>query len=114
MAESECKTTGTDAEGKTCGPLCACSMGLAAGMLWAAGLLLVGLVAMHTKTWGHQFITTFGSVYWGFKATLAGAFIGAGWGLLDGFIGGLVLFGLYNLFSRCGCRCCRRPKESGK
>ena len=44
-------------------------------------------------------VTAIGSVYRGYSISPTGSFIGLVWGLVDGFIGGLILAWLYNFFA---------------
>ncbi len=84
----------------------ACAFGLAIGIASAIGMLLFGLSAYYYST-GHQLIALMGSVYVGYAPTIKGSFIGALWGLVEGFIWGLIIAWLYNFFSRCcGKWCC--------
>lgn len=74
------------------------AFGLAAGTLWAAGLVTFGLIAnMHTG-WVHG-MEMIGMFYIGYGQGI-GLLYGAIWGFLDGFIGGFLLAWLYNLFAR--------------
>lgn len=73
------------------------AMGLALGILWAAGVLVATLVAM-SNGYGAEFIESLGKVYLGLDLTLGGAIVGAIWGFVDAFIGGYVLAWLYNKF----------------
>ncbi len=74
------------------------AMGLAFGVLWAAGVLIIGLLATFTG-YGSELIASLGTVYLGLEATLVGVVIGAVWGFVDAFIGGYVLAWLYNKFA---------------
>ena len=73
------------------------AMGLAFGILWAAGVLIIALLAMWNG-YGSEMIEALGTVYLGLEATLTGALIGAVWGFVDAFIGGYLLVWLYNKF----------------
>ena len=73
------------------------AMGLAFGILWAAGVLIIALLAM-SNGYGSEMIESLGTVYLGLEATLTGALIGAVWGFVDAFIGGYLLAWLYNKF----------------
>ena len=71
----------------------------ACSILWGAVIFLVTwwvLVlggASGEPTW-------LANIYLGYNISPAGSFIGLGWGLVDGLIGGAVLAWLYNRFSR--------------
>lgn len=66
--------------------------GLAVGLVWAIGLLVVGWTSI--MGWGTNFVTHMASVYKGFGASFGGAFVGAIWGFITGYIGG-ALFGFF-------------------
>ena len=75
----------------------ACSFAL----LWGGGvMLLVGLCNMCCDGYGQPFLDLIASIYPGYEATgtFGQFFIGVGYGVLDGFIGGAVLAWVYNLF----------------
>ena len=42
--------------------------------------------------------TFIGKIYRGDEGTATGSFIGLGWGLADGFVGGAIVAWVYNLF----------------
>ncbi len=83
--------------------------GLALGVMWGVGMLLVGLFGWQVN-YGVDFVNAMGSVYIGFGPTLKGSLLGALWGFVDGFIGGVVLAWLYNMFT-CNSRKCK-PSDS--
>jgi hypothetical protein len=71
-------------------------LGLAIGIVWGAGVLLLGLMAA-VWGWGATLVQVFGSLYLGFAPTFAGSLLGAAWGFADGFIGGALIAWLYNI-----------------
>lgn len=73
----------------------ACKLALAVGIVWAVGVFLMALIAM-SNGYGMQFVDFMSSFYIGYKADLAGAFMGLIWGFLDGFIGTYIIAWLYN------------------
>jgi len=75
------------------------ALGLASGILWAAGVLLLGLTSTYLS-WGNEWVDLLGSVYIGYKVGLFGAITGAIWAFVDGLIGGIVFAWLYNKFSK--------------
>lgn len=80
------------------------AFGLALGIAWGLSLLIVALVAMYTQHFT-AFVTAISTtMYEGYAATVQGAIVGGLWGLLDAFIGGLVIAWLYNCFAFCS-RC---------
>jgi len=76
------------------------SFGLAFGIVWALGLLIMGWLAA-LSGWGIGLVNVIGSVYLGYSPTFGGAIIGAIWGFVDLFIGGVILAAIYNV---CACR----------
>lgn len=83
------------------------AFGLALGIMWGVGMLVLGFAA-HWFMWGTPLVTTMGSAYVGFEPTLWGSVIGGVWGFCDGFIGGVVLAWLYNKFA---CKNCDKHNE---
>jgi len=73
------------------------ALALACGLIWGLGILFMTwfVIALDGST-GE--ITVLSRVYRGYNISLGGSIIGMGWGLVDGFLGGLVLAGLYNQF----------------
>jgi len=72
---------------------------LACSILWGLALFLVTWWvilldgASGDPTWLSQ-------IYRGYSISTVGSFIGLGWGLVDGLIGGAVLAWLYNRFAK--------------
>lgn len=54
---------------------------------------------------GTSIVDQWASVYPGFSASIAGGFIGLGWGFLEGFVLGVLWAWVYNI-CLCCCRCC--------
>lgn len=77
-------------------------MTIAAGLLWGAAILCVGLIHMADPSYGGNFLQMTSSVYPGFHSagTAEGLAIGTVEGLIDGAITGFVLSLLYNAFTR--------------
>jgi len=87
--------------------LCACRMGLAAGIVWGVGMFLLGLGTMFTEEYGHKTVEAIGRLYVGFQPeSFGGAVAGLIWGLVDGFIAVTIVVLLYNAMARCGPCCC--------
>jgi len=75
-------------------------LAIAAGITWAAVVLMVGLANLVWAGYGAAFLATVSSVYPGFEpGSLMQVFIGTGYGFVDGAIGGAVFAWVYNLFS---------------
>ncbi len=77
-------------------PLNVKGFALAGGILWGAGVLLVGLFAQ--AGYGLPFVEFIGSLYLGYGPSLQGAIIGGIWGFIDMGIAALVFAWLYNKF----------------
>lgn len=94
--------------------LSVCGFGTAFGVIWGLSMLLLAWLAASFDL-GLPLVDLFGSLYVGFSADFGGAFIGLGWGLLDGFIFGALLAVVYNL-SVCYCKCpyCKKVKSCEK
>ncbi len=75
------------------------AFGLACGLLWALGVVALGLLSI-TADYGTGFVSALSSVYLGFDGTSGGLVIGAVWGFLDGGIGGWLLALLYNKLAK--------------
>ena len=80
------------------GRLNAKAFGLAFGILWAGGILFMGLMAMFCN-WARPFVDVVSVMYVGYGATALGCLIGVVWGFIDAFIGGFLLAWLYNQFA---------------
>ena len=71
---------------------------VACGLLWGFGVFGLAWWVMCFDGQGVD-PGILGHVYRGFTITPLGSVIGLAWALADGFVGGLVLAWLYNLFS---------------
>ena len=80
------------------------SLGLAVGLWWGLGFAIIGILGMAAGV-GVSFIETFSIYYIGFAPTVPGIIVGFLWGLLDGFIGGVLIAAFYNIFSACSSKC---------
>ena len=74
-------------------------LGLAIGIVWGAGVLLLGVMAT-AWDWGTPLVKLFGSLYLGYAPTLPGILLGALWGFADGLIGGTLIAWVYNALGR--------------
>ena len=86
------------------------ALGFALGITWAAGILFVGFMSIYFDFYGHAFIDTMGSVYYGYQATFMGAIIGTIYAFCDGFISGIIFALIYNCCVKCMCRKCDKMK----
>jgi len=71
--------------------------GLALGAVFFLGVLFLGITASYFG-YGATIVEILGTIYPGYNATPAGSFLGAGWGLVDGFVCGWLFVYFYNLF----------------
>jgi hypothetical protein len=69
-------------------------LGLALGVTWGAGVLILGLIG--AVGWGRAVVDVLGSLYLGFRPTLLGSVIGGVWAFVDGTLAGVVIAWLYN------------------
>ena len=76
------------------------AFGLAAGILWGASLIIMGIIAMGAPGYCGDFVAAVGSKYVGYNATILGSIIGGIWGFIDAGIAGLILAWLYNKFAK--------------
>ncbi|HUX32558.1 MAG TPA: bacteriophage holin [Gemmatimonadaceae bacterium] len=73
------------------------AFGMACGLMWGLTLFIATWwVIMRTGASGSP--TMIGRVYIGYTVSTVGSFIGLAWGLVDGWIGGMIFAWLYNWF----------------
>ena len=77
--------------------LCVWGLGIALGIVWAISMLVAGWISIWG--WGTMFVNTMSSVYIGYTPSFGGGIVGAIWGFVDGFIGGILLAFFYNMVS---------------
>ena len=70
--------------------------------IWGGGIFITGIANLIWPTYGIEFLEMLASVYPGYQGTASFGQVleGTLYGVLDGFVGGLVLGWLYNLFAR--------------
>ncbi|MCD1293568.1 hypothetical protein CUJ83_00970 [Methanocella sp. CWC-04] len=73
--------------------------GLALGIIWGFGVLMLGLMATFLG-WGVQAVSTIGSVYLGYELSVIGSIIGLIWAIVDGFIAGFLIAYIYNVLTK--------------
>ncbi len=73
-------------------------LGLALGLITAAGLLFMSLMSAYVG-WGNELVSLVAGVYIGYGEGLGRGLVGVVWGFADGFVGGWVLAWLYNKLS---------------
>jgi hypothetical protein len=99
------------------GGKCGCSrlspipLGFAVGL--TCGLFMMAL-AWIAWIWGFgaMLVQQEAAIFPGFEASLNGGFYGLGWGILQGFIFGLVLGIIYNILMCCRSCCCCSAKSA--
>lgn len=68
---------------------------ITSGLLWGLGVFtLTWWIIFFDGATGDTLII--GKIYRGFSVSPTGSFIGLGWGLLDGYVGGAIFACLYN------------------
>ena len=96
-------------KGNSC-TVCGMSLGLTLGVLGGFAMLVMGLLSLKSGYIGELFQVT-SSIYPGTGSTGLGVLIGLVWGFADGFIGGVLIAWLYNMFSgKCCGKCCKGGK----
>jgi len=86
---------------------------ISAGVLWCAAVLLVGLANHAWPPYGRVFLELAASVYPGYHVSeqIVSVFIGAGYALVDGLVGGLIFACLYNRIASCCKACDQQPAD---
>ncbi len=78
------------------------SFGLAGGILWALGLIILTIIGMN-GSYAPSFFSFMAEVYPGYALTGSGLVFGAIWAFVDAFIGLYLFAWLYNwLCKKCG------------
>ena len=78
------------------------ALALAAALVW--GIVCMGGVGLFNLIWppyGEHFLITMSSIYPGYHATrsIGEVMVGAGYGVVDGGVGGLLFAWIYNFFT---------------
>jgi hypothetical protein len=81
------------------GKINAKAFGMACGVLWGGGMLILGLIDT-ASTWGDAWGKVAASVYLGYTPTILGSIILGIWGFVTSAIWGFILAKLYNKFSK--------------
>ena len=73
---------------------------IAGGIMWALGILIVGILNILSPEYGGEFLKLMASVYPGYKASgeIVDVIVGTLYALLDGAAAGFVFALLYNAF----------------
>jgi hypothetical protein len=74
------------------------AMAITSGLLWGGAMLTCGLINLAEPSYGRRFLKLMSSVYPGFhnSGTVADVLVGAGYGVVDGVVGGAVAAAIYN------------------
>jgi hypothetical protein len=74
---------------------------IACALLWGGAILVIGLANQIVPSYGELFLQVMSSVYPGFhhSGTVRDLLVGAGYGLVDGAVVGLLFAWLYNFCS---------------
>ncbi len=73
------------------------AMGITAGLLWGGMVLTIGLAHLIWPQYGVAFLELMSSIYPGYDVSGFGSVVvGTLYGLVDGWIGGVILAWLYN------------------
>ena len=80
--------------------LSALHLGVALGLTWAIGVVVLGLSSW-LFSWGGEMAQILASIYHGYAPTVMGLLWGALWAFVDGFIGGLLIAWIYNCCQKC-------------
>lgn len=88
-----------------------CALGVGLGVSWGFGIFVLGVLAWLCG-YGVGMVDAFAHIYLGYAANPLGIIIGTIWGLVDGFIGGVIIAWIYNLAIKCHhCKWCCGKKE---
>lgn len=80
--------------------LCLKSFGLACGLIWGGAMLVFGIANQIWPGYAVAFLEITASVYPGYTpAGFGSVIVGTLYGLVDGWIGGIIFAWLYNLFA---------------
>ncbi len=76
------------------------ALSLTVANVWGGSILLIGLANLVWTTYGVAFLEVAASIYPGYRgpSSFGQVIVGSLYGLVDGFIGGLIIGWIYNLF----------------
>ena len=95
-------------DGNKVSEFCACRLAVSVGLVWGMCCGLLAVITIFTEDYGHRMVEVIGSIYWGYKpASWFAVLAGFVWAFLDGFVGVLIILGVYHLLKRHGCCCCK-------
>jgi hypothetical protein len=77
------------------------AVGIALGLTWAIGAFIIGIFAwLSAGENTTALVNLIGRFYIGFTPTFLGSIVGALWGFIDAFIGGVIFAWLYNKLAK--------------
>jgi hypothetical protein len=78
------------------------ALAIAAGTLWGGAILMIAVVEFFSPSYGRAFLELAASIYPGYDAgrSVGQVLLGAGYGFVDGAVGGWLLAWVYNLVAR--------------
>jgi len=76
------------------------ALSLTVAIVWGGSILLIGLANLIWIGYGVAFLEIASSIYPGYRgpSSFGQVIVGTLYGLVDGFVGGLIIGWLYNLF----------------
>jgi hypothetical protein len=87
-----------------CYKLSAISLGIAAAVVSALGMLVLGVLNMQYGM-GAKWVELVATLYKGYAATWHGIGLGAGYAAIEGFLSGLIFGWVYNICACCVKKC---------
>jgi len=80
------------------------ALAITSGLVWGGAMLTCGLVNLAARPYGRRFLELMSSLYPGFhnSRTLGDVLVGAGYGFVDGAVGGSLVAAIYNQFAHQG------------
>ncbi len=90
-----------------CAKISVCSLGMSLAIVWSLTIFFGAILAAFFGI-GYPFIDIFSTIYWGYDATIIGAFLGLFWAFIGGFIAGALIAFFYNFcYKNCPCKYCK-------
>ncbi len=76
------------------------ALSLTVAIVWGGSILLIGLTNLIWASYGVAFLEVAASIYPGYRgpSSFGQVIVGTLYGVVDGFMGGLVIGWIYNLF----------------
>lgn len=74
------------------------AFGLACGLLWSVGVMVIGVAARFG--WAERWESLLSDAYVGYDETACGVLVGGVWAFFDGLVGGYAFAWLYDALAR--------------